>query len=83
MISVSVDTAVFYDDDTIELYKTYVLGKQAWLLGEFKPLPSFFRVHWRVLNIDGFHYTLRFEPVKYKFTMESRDVHDRIVRQPL
>ena len=39
-----------------------MLGIQAFLLSKPRPFPSFFRVHWRVLNVDGFHYTLRFEP---------------------
>ena len=61
----------YYDADTIDLYKTYIFADKAWLLGTLKPLPSFFRVHWRVLNVDGFHYTLGFEPVKYKWSYRA------------
>ncbi|MGB8834117.1 MAG: hypothetical protein WCC95_18345 [Candidatus Sulfotelmatobacter sp.] len=71
-----VNLGSYYDVDTIEVYKTYLCADKAWLLGELKPLPSFFRVHWRVLNVDGFHYTLRFEPVKYKWEMTSGDNRD-------
>jgi hypothetical protein len=76
-IDVPTPAAPFYDKDTIEFYKTYTLGKGAWLLGKMKPLPSFFRVHWRVLNVDGFHYTLRFEPVKYEWSMNAKRSEER------
>ena len=63
--------STFYSPEAIAAMQSYVLGSQSWLLGEMRPLPSFFRVHWRVLNVDGFHYTLRFEPVKYKWSMNA------------
>ena len=67
-VSIGVDDLkTHYDKDT----KTYIFADKAWLLGALKPLPSFFRVHWRVLNVDGFHYTLGFESVKYKWEMTS------------
>ena len=68
--------SVLYNPEAIAAMQSYVLGSQSWLLGEMRPLPSFFRVHWRVLNVDGFHYTLRFEPVKYKWEMTNGDDRD-------
>ena len=80
-VSIGVDDLkTHYDKDT----KTYIFADKAWLLGALKPLPSFFRVHWRVLNVDGFHYTLMFEPAKYKFNMEyKKNGDDSPTRQPL
>jgi hypothetical protein len=64
--------STLYSPEAIAAMRSYVLGSQSWLLGEMRPFPSFFRVHWRVLNVDGFHYTLRFEPVKYKWTYSTK-----------
>ena len=76
--------SVLYNPEAIAAMRSYVLGSQSWLLGEMRPFPSFFRVHWRVLNVDGFHYTLRFEPAKYKFNMEyKKNGDDSVTRQPL
>ena len=76
--------SVLYNPEAIAAMWSYVLGSQSWLLGEMRPFPSFFRVHWRVLNVDGFHYTLRFEPAKYKFNMEyKKNGDDSVTRQPL
>ena len=59
--------STLYNPEAIAAMRSYVLGRQSWLLSEMRPFPSFFRVHWRVLNVDGFHYTLLFDytPVKY------------------
>ena len=65
--------STLYSPEAIAAMRSYVLGSQSWLLGEMRPFPSFFRVHWRVLNVDGFHYTLGFETVKYKWEMTSGD----------
>ena len=63
--------STLYSPEAVAALRTYVLGSNAFLLSKPRPFPSFFRVHWRVLNVDGFHYTLRFEPVKYKWEMTS------------
>jgi hypothetical protein len=63
--------STFYNPEVIAGYRSYLMGKHAFLFAELKPLPSSFRVHWRVLNIDGFHYTLRFEPVSYKWSFHA------------
>ena len=68
--------SVLYNPEAIAAMRSYVLGSQSWLLSEMRPFPSFFRVHWRVLNVDGFHYTLRFEPVKYEWRMTSGNNRD-------
>ena len=76
--------SILYNPEAVAAMQSYVLGSQSWLLGEMRPFPSFFRVHWRVLNVDGFHYTLRFEPAKYKFNMEyKKNGDDSVTRQPL
>jgi hypothetical protein len=50
---------------------TYVMGRDAFLLGEMPRLPSSFRVHWRVLNVDGFHWTLRFESCRIRWEIQT------------
>lgn len=76
--------STLYSPEAVAALRTYVLGSNAFLLSKPRPFPSFFRVHWRVLNVDGFHYTLRFEPAKYKFNMEyKKNGDDSVTRQPL
>jgi hypothetical protein len=66
--------STLYSPEAVAALRTYVLGSNAFLLSKPRPFPSFFRVHWRVLNVDGFHYTLMFEPVKYTWSYhESRN----------
>ena len=69
--------SVLYNPEAIAAMRSYVLGSQARLLSKPRSLPSFFRVHWRVLNVDGFHYTLRFEPVKYKWSLHAKRTEER------
>jgi len=57
-----------------DLKRTYIMGENACFFEQCaikRPFPSNFRVNWRMLNVDGFHYTLMFEPVKYRFSLTS------------
>lgn len=69
--------SVLYNPEAIAAMRSYVLGSQAWLLSKPRSLPSFFRVHWRVLNVDGFHRKLLFDytPVKYTFHTDYKRRH--------
>ena len=66
--------STLYSPEAVAALRTYVLGSNAFLLSKPRPFPSFFRVHWRVLNVDGFHYTLGFEPVKYKWSYHAKAI---------
>jgi len=70
--------SILFDPEKIAEYRTYVMGKDAYLLAAIKPLPSSFRVNWRILEIDGFHWHHYFnfdvldrQSVKYNFTLEK------------
>jgi hypothetical protein len=66
--------------EQLKALRTYVVGEDACFFEQFsikRPFPSFFRVHWRVLNVDGFHYTLRFEPVKYTWSLHAKRTEER------
>ena len=57
-------------------YSSYIVGQLAMLteipcLSRIRSLPSSFRVHWRVLNIDGFHHIGFFASTKYRFTVSA------------
>jgi hypothetical protein len=57
-----------------EYYNTYILGQMAQFiyplhLLDLRPLPSNFRVHWRLLNIDWTWYGFR--QIHFNFKMEA------------